>query len=454
MSASVPDTHPTPSGLRRFVTCVMRPSGPRFLGLLSALAVGLRMAWLIVMANNQVSDSVQYKALATNLASGEGYTLNGQPNAFWPVGYPLFLSLVYRVCPDGDLAGKIANVVAGLGIVVLTYGIGRELIGEAAGRIAGLSMAVLPSQVAEAALLRTESLFLVLFLFAVWQILRVARQPGYQIPKLLVAGAAIGAACLVRPLLLPFPAVALIILLLRGAGWRKTAVAVIALGVAQSAVIAPWSLRNYSVYGTFVPVSTNGGYNLWIGNNPYATGTYLLEVDGRTVHSFDMRQELLQGRSWTDVEADEFFRARAMSYIKEYPDRFLVNGVKKLWYLYSLDTDAVNWSVDGSPYAGSSNVRTALKILAQGPYVVLMAVALLGAVSNWSRVGTPARSRWVLLIVVGFFTAIHGVTVADDRYHAPMIPFACCLAAVWLARPRSAGSARTHAPEPIRGSGA
>jgi len=32
--------------------------------------------------------------------------------------------------------------------------------------------------------------------------------------------------------------------------------------------------RNYYHFGRFIPISTNGGINLYIGNNPYATGEY------------------------------------------------------------------------------------------------------------------------------------------------------------------------------------
>jgi 4-amino-4-deoxy-L-arabinose transferase-like glycosyltransferase len=397
--------------------------------------VALRVTWIACLANDQVSDAVQYKTLAHNLAQSEGYTLNGRPNAFWPPGYPLFLSLVFRGFPDNEFAGKVANVFFGLGIVLLTYFLGRTLIGETGGRVAAALMAVLPSQIAEVALLRTDNLFLFLFLLLILQILRLTQTASIRVVDATLAGATLGAACLVRPLLLPFPALALAIFLLRGVGWRRAAVLTLAIALGQGLLILPWTLRNHAEFGTFLPVSANSGYGLWMGNNPGATGTYELEVEGHRVHSFTIRQEILRDHQWNDIEADAYFKAVAIDYIAARPDYFLLNGVKKAWHFYALDTDAVSWSIDGSRWAARNSVRLTCKLLAQGAYLALLAVALGGSIVAWSRADSRSRGvRWTLSILILFFTAISIVTVADDRYHIPTLPFICCFAAMWLTR--------------------
>jgi hypothetical protein len=38
--------------------------------------------------------------------------------------------------------------------------------------------------------------------------------------------------------------------------------------------IGPWTARNFSIFGQVVPICTNGPINLFIGNNPHATGVY------------------------------------------------------------------------------------------------------------------------------------------------------------------------------------
>ena len=39
--------------------------------------------------------------------------------------------------------------------------------------------------------------------------------------------------------------------------------------------ISPWIIRNYVIFKKFIPISTNGGINFYMGNNPDANGAFL-----------------------------------------------------------------------------------------------------------------------------------------------------------------------------------
>src|SRR5436305_7313095 len=52
----------------------------------------------------------------------------------------------------------------------------------------------------------------------------------------------------------------------------KGATQAMVFALVASACLAPWTIRNYSVFGRFVPVCSSGGLSLWVGNNPLATG--------------------------------------------------------------------------------------------------------------------------------------------------------------------------------------
>src|SRR5205823_6068560 len=60
------------------------------------------------------------------------------------------------------------------------------------------------------------------------------------------------------------------ILLFRG-GLKSVKQALVFIVIAF-VCLAPWTVRNYRVFGRIVPVCESGGINLWIGNNPAATG--------------------------------------------------------------------------------------------------------------------------------------------------------------------------------------
>src|SRR5262245_44419461 len=96
-----------------------------------------------------------------------------------------------------------------------------------------------------------------------------------------LAGGAIGLAVLCRPAFLPWLGlVGLGMLVVRGGpdfkfqvsnfnlpqvGWRLLNLAV--LGLAASAVISPWAIRNYHEFGRLIITTTHGGYTLLLGNN-------------------------------------------------------------------------------------------------------------------------------------------------------------------------------------------
>ena len=55
----------------------------------------------------------------------------------------------------------------------------------------------------------------------------------------------------------------------------RVALAGVVIAVVASALVAPWIVRNWFALGGFVPVRSNFGLELVMGNNPHANGTTL-----------------------------------------------------------------------------------------------------------------------------------------------------------------------------------
>ena len=81
------------------------------------------------------------------------------------------------------------------------------------------------------------------------------------------AGLTAGLAMLVRPAMLVFLPLAALWLIAH----RRPALAAV-LVVTSLAAIAPWTVRNIRVYGTFVLIASEGGVTFWTGNHPLARG--------------------------------------------------------------------------------------------------------------------------------------------------------------------------------------
>ncbi len=102
----------------------------------------------------------------------------------------------------------------------------------------------------------TESLYGALFAVALYAAYRMADEEGYLWP--IVFGAVTSLAAMARGEGLILVVLLLIPLLRSGAGRRRAAVALLAFAV----VLAPWTIRNYSVFDRPVLVATEGGETL------------------------------------------------------------------------------------------------------------------------------------------------------------------------------------------------
>ena len=91
------------------------------------------------------------------------------------------------------------------------------------------------------------------------------------------SGVLLGLSALTREVALYFvPVLAAWMLVRRD---RASLVRALALVAATTAVVAPWTLRNWVRFGAFVPVSTMGGRALWLGNTSGDSGFVYAEHD-------------------------------------------------------------------------------------------------------------------------------------------------------------------------------
>jgi hypothetical protein len=83
--------------------------------------------------------------------------------------------------------------------------------------------------------------------------------------------------------------------------------------VAAAIIPVLWCVRNAVVMHAFIPVSTNNGVNLLLGNNPQATGSSGTSVD---VSAYDQRAK---DQKLDEVQIDKFYQSEAMSWITANP---------------------------------------------------------------------------------------------------------------------------------------
>ena len=80
------------------------------------------------------------------------------------------------------------------------------------------------------------------------------------------------------------------------------------VGALAAVVVAPWVARNYLAIGT-PALTTEGGFTLYLGNNPQATGGYF------------MPEQVLMDLPSGEAERDAFFKSAAADYMVKNPAR-------------------------------------------------------------------------------------------------------------------------------------
>lgn len=189
--------------------------------------------------------------------------------------------------------------------------------------------------------------------------------------------------------------------------------AFMALIFAIAAVSAPWMIRNASVIGSPV-MNTNGGFNLYLGNNPAATGYFVSIADTP------------RGPTWEDlrktgeVQASETLKQEAITWIKDHPVDFLTLAVKKAVYFW---TPPVH---EGK--GEQSPIEKIVRIFWLIQFIVIVAAALATLLIKALR----NKQLLILWLAICSYTAVHMLFYVIFRYREPVMPIMIIMAALTI----------------------
>lgn len=389
---------------------------PSIVFVLIFLGMALRIGWALAIPVEPVSDALAYHIYATNLAEHGVYGLSpDQPGAYWPVGTAAIAAFTYLLLGE-SFAGIVAlNLIAGGVIMIMVLKLSLKWFGRDAAVVATALVAFWPNLIFFTTILSSELFFIMLVLIGLW--LWEKRDQGWW--PLVMAGLVWGLACYVRPVALLLP-VALIFAALPsgpGAVLRRVGRAAVVI-MLMLAVLSPWTMRNYQLFGERVLVSTNFGPNLWMGNNPDSRGEYMPLPDWVA----DM----------SETERAAALGAIAREHIRSDIPGFVVASLVKAVRLYDRETIGVVWNEAALERRVGPTGVVAAKVVASGYWYALLVLTAFGLIRqardiSWRVLFHPA------LLALLYFTALHAVTVVQDRYHMPVSGFVAMLAGLGLA---------------------
>jgi len=429
----------------------------------AGLAVVVRLAWVAygMRSPKALADQAIYLYSALQVACGRGYVaLSGppcapgdlpHPTSYYPPGYPLFLGGLQWVLRQVGLGahtlgatGVVQSLLGGVAVLAV-FVLGRRLGGRAVAVAAAFALALWPNMVVYSGLLLSETLYVTAFAVSLAAAVTMADQARWHWGRAVLAGGAFGLACMVRPqALLTLPALALAWLVAR-TGWRQALARTAVLGVGVLAFAGPWAVRNYAVFDTFVPFSTNGGDNLCVGFHPGAKG-------GFSIPKYCDTGEFYLDSTEAEVRRDKETRARAVRWLRAHPGELPALSAKKLWVTYRTDADGLYAAVSfGSDQFMGGAYRTAQHVV-DVAWGVLLAAAVVGlGVTAWRGWGRRRLDPTGLCVVMATLSGalVPVLFFGDPRFKLGIAPLVAVLAGVGLTLARPWPEPVDHlAPEP------
>jgi 4-amino-4-deoxy-L-arabinose transferase-like glycosyltransferase len=385
--------------------------------------------WSEVRANDPffdlpAVDGAYYHAWAIGIAGGswlgEGVFHNG------PL-YPYLLGALYSLTGPSLVAAKLLNVALGLLLCHAVFATARRLFDTRVACVAGLLVATYQLSIFYVGTLLLVNLALPLAALSLWSAVALEARPGPR--QALLAGVIAGLGILARPNMLLFGvglSAWLLWVLRRDPLARRTAV-VGMLIVGMALAVLPVTLRNGLVAGDWVLVTSSGGMNLFMGNNPDANGSYRVPgIFSRSTTDDTLEQnrafadyaERYTGKELRPSQVSGFWRAQALRYIRSYPLDWIALEFHKL----ALASNAFEaWNVRSVTVSRQFSSVLELPLLRLG---LLLPFAVLGSVlawRDWKRlVPVYLLTGTVLVSLLAFFVTA--------RYRLPVLPALAILA--------------------------
>ncbi|MCX6032004.1 MAG: hypothetical protein NT169_22250 [Chloroflexi bacterium] len=415
------------------------------------------------------------------------------PTAHWSFLYALIVAAVYTVAGPHPLAVRLVSaVLSGLLLPWLTYRLAVRVTavrvtavrGQGSGDrgqesearssascllppascllspascllppvLAAALAAVYPYFILYGAMIQTEAFYICALLWSLertlaleWQIANGKRQTANlqsairNLQSTILLGLSLGIATLFRQSVLPWVAVLFAWLLY--AGWRagrlrQMIVAVSASTLALALCLAPFTVRNYRVYGNFLLLNSNAGYAMYSAQHP------MHGVSFQEFAAAPLPDDLLR-LNLNEAQWDKALMQRGIGFVLAEPGRYLRLSLSRVPDYFEF------W-----PKPGTSLVNNIGRVASFGLFLPFMLYGIYLEVKAKVKAQGgyfSASALTLTLAFVIFYSALHILTWAMPRYRLPVDAVLLIFAAAGLADllARLASRTRQRArPEP------
>lgn len=383
-------------------------------------------------------DAQEYDNLAVNLLSKGAFSSQTdvpfEPTVNRSIGYPLFLASIYSVTEHSIVAVRFVQFVLFLFSCYLIFLLAERFVGKNSAFYSAVLCAIYLPLVFFCLHGLTEILSTFLVILSVFLVSKI--EEGKTNLAILL-GLVLGCLTQVRPNFLLFSGLLLLAVFISGKiVFNKKIIAAIAITIGLILCIVPWTLRNMTVSGEFLPIAAGKGFSLYVSAQQYqGEVSYTIPVEewdkinaenrrryldsAEKINALNAGQEnksenlplspriqLLQDKTYTADALDKFASVPIKNYLSSYPVR--------LAYLFS--------TTDSSPIRMFSFTHR----LFQFQFGVFALLILLGVAVQRKLL----LRQYLLWLAPVYIILIHSVFHVESRYSIAARPFLLIYAGV------------------------
>lgn len=398
-------------------------------------------AWFIVnIPLKPVYDFETLYKVAVNLYNGNGFTLNGYDWGFQSYGYPLILSLFFRLVNNSSIfTAKVFNVIISTCTLPVLFFIFKKVFTDKKV-VYGLFILIsfLPNMITYNNVLGTEVLSV--FLLSVLVCLLVHLNEKNKKWNLVLQGLVCGILSLVKPFFMAYPVVIIWILFIHKKNVKKLIKKSVYLLIGFFIVLIPSIIKNYNQFGEFIPISYNGGFTLFVNNNSQnSSGSWMNASKVESSKEFEQKLRDVGYELKVDAKTEKeqclrnpkasgVFKNEAIKWIVNNPIEFIQLGFLRIKNVFfSGANDIQLWSFETATLNRLTIQEHRLFMIFIGianslvcTLSVVFFVVLFANIKNIFLEKTNFNKLIVLWTML-FFCAVYFVIEGQARYNFPTL---------------------------------
>lgn len=377
-------------------------------------SIFIQLILLFFITTVPISDSKHHIDNA-NLLYETGRYVNSYGNfsAFWTVGLPAYLVFLKTISPDFILIAKLINILFSIGLIISCYLIFKNHLTPRALNIFLIIFTFFPNNLFSSNIILTDYPFLFFLWVSILIIYKIRNKPSILLSALL--GISLALASYLRPIGIVLTIMFAVILFFRNypIGIKSSVI----MFTTFTIILLPWGIRNFNLFNSIVPVSTNGGYIFLMGNHQNSSGGV----------NFDFEYNLSNPN---EIKESNKAYSRAFSDIIENPIKSIIRLPLKILHTYYRGDSSITWGLKKTEQEISGVIKSLIFYITN---LVFYLIIWLNICSIFlSRKKTMFKKYPEMLVLSVYIFLIIIIFVGSERYHIPLLPIHIFLAAKYF----------------------